>query len=50
MMPLAPRNSQKPLYGMDPKEGTLRFDAEALKAGRTTREVLDFADVPPGLL
>ena len=30
-----------PLYRAEPKEGTLRFDAEALKAGRTTREVLD---------
>jgi hypothetical protein len=35
---------------MDPKERALWFDAEALKAGRTTREVFDLADVPPGLL
>jgi hypothetical protein len=30
-----------PVYRAEPKEGTLRFDAEALKAGRTTSEVLD---------
>src|SRR5687768_17234908 len=34
-------NSQNSLYETDPKERALRFDAEALKVRRITREVLD---------